>query len=102
MFGLGGRDLRDCWLGRHDRGLGLLQFGLSRLGLSRLGLAEQLVPLDEGADTQGQQGYAADADREVHQHQPAGHNPGDQQSDRNSNEKRAEPDHERSLSVPRR
>jgi hypothetical protein len=70
--------------------------------LSRLGLTEQLAPLDEHPDTQGQQGHPADADRTVDQGQPAGHDPGDQQSDRDSNEKRAESNHERSLSVPRR
>jgi len=95
--GLGGRDIRNRWLWLRQPGLGELQ-----LSLNRSGLAEQLVPLDEHPDTQRQQSHPADADRTVDQDEPAGHDPGDQQSDRDSNEKRAESDHERSLSVPRR
>jgi len=71
-----------------------------QLGLGRSLLAEQLVPLDERANTQGQQGYAAHADRDVDQHQLASDNPGDQQSERDGNQKRAEPDHGRSPSDP--
>src|SRR4029077_2029309 len=47
-----------------------------------------------------QQGYAADADRDVDQHQLAGDDPGHQQSDRDGNEERAKPDHGPSLGDP--
>jgi hypothetical protein len=72
----------------------------SQLGLGRRGRAEQLFPLDQRANRQGQQGYAAHADRDVDQRQLAGDDPGHQQSDRDDNEERAEPDHGRSLSDP--
>jgi hypothetical protein len=55
------------------------------LGLGRSLLTEQLVPLDERAGPQGQQGYAADTDRDVDQHQLAGDDPGDQKSERDGN-----------------
>jgi hypothetical protein len=48
-----------------------------QLGDGRLRQAEQLFPLDERACGQGQQGYAAHADRDVDQHQLAGDDPGD-------------------------
>ena len=89
-FGLSGRDVRAR---RRRPG----QFGSGRLGLT-----EQLIPLDERTSAQGQQGYAANADRDVDQHQLAGDNPGDQQSERDGDQERAEPDHRRSPSEPRR
>jgi hypothetical protein len=76
------------------------RLGPGQLGFGWLGLAEQLIPLQERADAQGQQGYATDADRDVDQHQLAGDDPGDQQSERDGNQKRAEPDHRRSPSDP--
>ena len=104
--GRGGGDRR---LPRRHLGLGLPGRDVSgsrrwpgQVRLGRCRLAEQLVPLDQRASAQGQQGYAAHADRDVDQHQLAGNDPGDQQSDRDGNEQRAEPNHGRSLSDPYR
>ena len=88
--GLPGRNPGRGLRGRDGHGLrprpGQLRFG-------RSWLAEQLVPFDQRADAQGQQGYAAHADRDVDQGQLARDDPRDQQSDRDGHEKRAEPDH---------
>jgi hypothetical protein len=92
-----GRTLGDGLSGRDVHGRRLRP---SQLRLGRRGRGEQLFPLDQRANGQGQQGYAAHADRDVDQGQLAGDDPGNQQSDRDGNEKRAEPDHGRSLSDP--
>jgi len=62
---MSGRDVRARWR----------RPGQFRPG--RLGLTEQLIPLDEGTSAQGQQGYTANADRDVDQYQPAGDDSGD-------------------------
>jgi hypothetical protein len=83
------------WLGHHAHTRGFRPSGPG-LGLPRL--AEQLTPLDERADAEHQERDAAHADRDVDQQKPARHDPGNQQPDRNSHEKRTEPDHMRSPS----
>src|ERR1700733_9902300 len=71
-----------------------------RFGLGGLGRAEQLAPLDERSYGERQEGDAADADRDVHQREPAGDDARHQEPNRDGYEKRAEPDHRRSLTDP--
>jgi hypothetical protein len=78
--GLPGSNPRCGLPGRGVRGRSFRpgQLGLGRLRLGRSGLAEQLFPLDDRTNAQGQQGYAAHADRDIDQRQLAGDDPGDQ------------------------
>jgi hypothetical protein len=61
--------------------------------MSRSGFAGQLTPVDGRAYAQRQQGYTTHADCDVDEQQFARDHTGDQQSDRDNNEKRTEANH---------
>jgi len=77
-----------------EGGLAGVDVSVNAGGCLRLPLfPEQFLALDEHPDREGEERERADADRHVHQQQPAGGHPANKNPDGDDDQRGAEPDH---------